>query len=257
MAPVGPPPAWTAPTTVAGPPSSAGYGGDGRPALLDAEPGPGIGEVVSAPPAGYGTRPSTPDPRPTRKPRRDDCAELRAECVRLREQADGTIAAAAQAAKDAEEAHARYVEAQKATEEATRAYEAAVAASAAAAAELQGLERVTTEDQRRLEQETTHAAFTAYRRGDISSEQLREVFRRAEGWTPQQDQLSRDALTRRAEEGEAIRGREAAIAAEHAAGEHARITAISARALDEEASAAVDEARRLCARAAECGKRRR
>jgi hypothetical protein len=255
MAPVGSPPAWTAPTSVAGPASGYGSHTDGRQAVLDAERGPGIGEVVSAP--SYGTGPGTPDSRSARKPRRDDCAELRAECVRLREQADGTIAAAAQAAKEAEEAHARYVEAQKATEEASRAYEAAVAASGVVAAELQRLERVPTDDQRRLEQETTHAAFAAYRRGDISSDQLREVFRRAEGWTPEQDQLSRDGLTRRAEEGEAMRAREAAIAAEQAAGEHARITAISARALDEEASAAVDEAKRLCARAAECGKRRR
>jgi hypothetical protein len=230
--------------------------------VLDADPGTGFAEVNSAPPAGYGPadgpdRPGGREQRQVRKPRRDDCAELRAECVRLREQADGTIAAAAQAVKEAEEAHARYVEAQKATEEATRAYEAAVAASAAVSAELQRFERAPTDDQRRLEQETTHAAFAAYRRGDISSDQLREVFRRAEGWTPEQDQLSRDVLTRRVEEGEAMRVRDGALAAEQAAGEHARIAAISARALDEEASAAIDEARRLCARAAECGKRRR
>lgn len=177
--------------------------------------------------------------------------------MRLREQADATIAAAAAATAESDEAHAKYVEAQRATEEATRAHEAALARTAALTAELNQFEREPTEAQQRLERETTHAAFAAYRRGDISSDQLREVFRRAEGWTPEKDQLSRDSLQARAEEGEALRAREAAVLTEQNAAERARIAAISARALDEEARAAVDEARSVCAAAADCGQRGR
>jgi hypothetical protein len=191
------------------------------------------------------------------KPRRDDCAELREECVRLREQADATLTAAAAANAEADEVHAAYVEAQRATEEATRAHEAAIARTATITAELNKFERDPTEAQQRLERETTHAAFAAYRRGDISSEQLREVFRRAEGWTPEQDQLSRDALQARADEGEALRLREAAVQAEQVAAERARIANVSARALDEEARTAVEDARGVCAAAADCGQRGR
>jgi len=136
-------------------------------------------------------------------------------------------------------------------------HDAATARTAAITAELNKFERDPTEAQQKLERETTHAAFAAYRRGDISSEQLREVFRRAEGWTPQQDQLSRDSLQARADEADTLRAREAAVQAEQIAAERARIAAISARALDEEARTAVEDARGVCAAAADCGQRTR
>jgi hypothetical protein len=109
----------------------------------------------------------------------------------------------------------------------------------------------------KLQAETSHAAFAAYRRGDISSEQLREVFKRAEGWTPAHDQLSRRATELRAEESDRMRLRDAAVQAEEVAAEKARITAISARALDDEARNAVQDARGRCAAADACEQRLR
>ncbi len=68
----------------------------------------------------------------------------------------------------------------------------------------------------------------------LPAEQLREVFKRAEGWTPEHDQLSRRSNELRAQETELIRIRDAAVLAEQVAGDHARAAAIAARALDEE-----------------------
>ena len=269
MAPAAPPTVYGSSSTVYGSPPAADLAGHGVSmggGLVG--PGPVVSGVPMsaapspAAPAGYtppvpAARAQLPARRSGKKPRRDDCAELRAECVRLREQADATIQAAAQASAEADEAHTRYVQAQRATEEATRGARGRGGPGATIQAQLLNLERESTGVRQRISEETTHAAFAAYRRGDLSSDQLREVFRRAEGWTPEQDQLSHDALALRTEETEAMRLREAADAAEQTAAEHARITAISARALDDEAHAAVVDARGVCAAAADCTARQR
>jgi hypothetical protein len=202
------------------------------------------------------TSPPVSAPRPSqrfgRRARRDDCASLRARCEVLSEQARIAATVAAQSAAEAAEAHVLYVAAQREADEARQGYDALAQEAADIAAQVASLERVPSEGQQRLERETTHAAFAAYRRGDISSEQLREVFRRAEGWTPEHDRLSRRSTELRTEEAEAQRVRDAAIAAEAAAAERARGTAISARALDGEARSAAEEARNACTAAADC-----
>src|SRR5690606_22738926 len=114
------------------------------------------------------------------------------------------------------------------------------------------LEQVAASTNEQLQAETTHAAFVAFRRGDITSEQLREVFSRAGGWTPEHDRLSRRSTELRAEEAEAIRARDAAVAAEQAAGERAHQAAMAARARDEEARNAALDARARCAAADAC-----
>jgi uncharacterized coiled-coil DUF342 family protein len=192
-----------------------------------------------------------------RRGRPDPCATLRAECEALREIAANAAAAAAQAATDAESAHADFVSAQRTADEARRAIEEVVREATDVSNQVAQLERAHTGGQEKLQAETSHAAFAAYRRGDISAEQLREVFKRAEGWTPEHDRLSRRSNELRAQETELIRIRDAAILAEQVAGDEARTAAITARTLDEEARTAAVDARGRCAAADACEQRGR
>ena len=189
--------------------------------------------------------------------RPDPCAALRSECEQLRELATAAAANAAQAATDAESAHADFVLAQRTADEARRAIEEVVREANDVANQVAQLDRAPTDAQEKLQAETSHAAFAAYRRGDISAEQLREVFKRAEGWTPEHDRLSRLSNEMRAQETELIRIRDAAILAEQLAGDHARTAAIAARSLDEQARTAAVDARGRCAAADACEQRSR
>jgi hypothetical protein len=208
--------------------------------------------------------PSVPAQRedPGRRGRRkDECAQLRAECEQLREFAATAQANATQAALDAETAHADFLSAQRVADEAHRAHERIAREAAEVANEIAVLDRsappVSEAAREKQQAETQHAAFAAYRRGDISSEQLREVFKRAEGWTPEHDRLSRRSTELRAEESDAARHREVAQLAAADAGERARAAAITARALDDQARTAALDARGRCAAAEACEGRRR
>jgi hypothetical protein len=195
--------------------------------------------------------------RPGRRGRPDPCAALRSACEQLRVLAAAAAAAATQAATDAESAHADFVSAQRSADEARRALEEVVREVTEVANQVADLDRAPTDGQEQLQAETSHAAFAAYRRGDISAEQLREVFKRAEGWTPEHDRLSRLSNELRARETELIRTRDAAILAEQLAGDRARTAAIAARNLDVEARTAAVDARGRCAAAEACEQRNR
>jgi hypothetical protein len=274
-------PAGYGPATYGAPPQPAptSYGtpAQGGPSYATPIPPP-ISSVpaISAASALYGTPAAIEGPRvtqdqptqrvepprgkPGKLPKRgrpDECAALRAECEQLREVAANAAVVAAQAALDAESAHSDFVTAQRAADEARRAHEAIVRESTEIAGQMASLERTTTEVPESLQAETSHAAFAAYRRGDITSEQLREVFKRAEGWTPEHDRVSRRANELRAEEADALRTRDAAIVAEQAAGDRARTAAIAARNLDEQARTAAVDARGRCAAADACEQRGR
>ncbi len=214
--------------------------------------------AAPSPELSFPTEQTSYDAKPhKRRGRADECAALREQCVQLQQIADAASVAAAQAATEAEAAHADYVAAQRNADEVRGAHDAVVREAAEIAAQIAHLERTAVESQPQLQAETTHAAFAAYRRGDITSEQLREVFRRAEGWTPEHDRLSRRSTELRAEEAEAIRARDGALLAEQGAAERAHIAAISARALDDEARTAAADARGRCAAADACEQRRR
>jgi hypothetical protein len=180
---------------------------------------------------------------------------LRAECEQLRELAAAAAAAAAQAATDAESAHADFVASQRSADEARRALEEVVREATELANQVAQLEHGPAGTDEKLQAETSHAAFAAFRRGDISAEQLREVFKRAEGWTPEHDQLSRRSNELRAQETELIRIRDSAVLAEQVSGDWARTAAITARSLDEEARTAAVDARGRCAAADACEQR--
>jgi colicin import membrane protein len=183
---------------------------------------------------------------------------LRAECEQLQERAKQAAAGATVAAQQAEAAQAEHTAAARLAEESRRAHQAMVREAAEVAAESVALEKIgTTRTDERLQQETSHAAFSAFRRGDISSEQLREVFRRAEGWTPDHDRLAKRATELRSEEADAARARVDAERAEQHAAERARLATVTARALDEAARDAATDARGRCAAAEACEQRLR
>jgi hypothetical protein len=250
-----PDPYSTPPAPHSTPPASHSAGPDPYstpPTPYKALPGYGDVPVNLAPPQADRKRPKS-----WRRSRNDECATLRAECEQLRSLAASAAAAAAQAATKAETAHAEFLAARHAADEARGACEAIAREMADVSAQIANLERVPTGDEERLQAETSHAAFAAYRRGDISSEQLREVFKRAEGWTPEHDRLSRRANELRTEEAEAQRTRDTAVQALQAAGEQARTATISAQELDRDARTAAIDARGRCAAADACEKRRR
>jgi hypothetical protein len=162
------------------------------------------------------------------------------------------------AAQEAETAQAEYAVAARQGEEARRAHDALVREAAQVATEIAALEKKgPTPGSERIQQETSHAAFSAFRRGDISSDQLREVFRRAEGWTPEHDRLSKRSTELRGEEAEAARARIDAERSEQNAAERARHASVTARALDEAARDAAADARGRCAAAEACEQRTR
>lgn len=89
----------------------------------------------------------------------------------------------------------------------------------------------------------SRAALTAFRRGDLSVEQLREVFRRFSGWDARLEQHEREVVRRRAAEREAHRRYTVAAAAERDANHEVDVATVAARAWADEAEEAVEEAR--------------
>jgi hypothetical protein len=99
------------------------------------------------------------------------------------------------------------------------------------------------DDEPVVSRDLSRAALAAYRRGDISVEQLREVFRHFSGWDGRHERHEREVLRRRAAEREAHRRYNAAAAAERIANDQADVAAAAARAWAEEAVEATEEAR--------------
>jgi chromosome segregation ATPase len=199
-------------------------------------------------------------PGPGPKAKRD-CGELRERCEQLRRQATHRGAAAARAALAVERAQEDLHRARRSREQAQDSRDAATAKASelshAVAEEAKRLAEHRVEVDPAVERMTTHAAFAAYRRGDITADQLREVFRKAEGWTPQQDQLTHTAAQTRVEETDAQRVLDAALAAELVAEEELQRAAAQAQTADEEAREAAAEARAACAAAVDCEQGRR
>lgn len=185
------------------------------------------------------------------KPTPDDCARLRIEAGELTAVARSAAAKLSGAVAAAETATTRLAEAQRAREVAGRAYDEAQRAYESAAAAPQVVPRTSDDD---LDREVSRAALAAYRRGDLSVDQLREVFRRTGGWDAAQEQRDREVATLRAEAYRAHRAYDAAGNAERLAVKAATIAQVAAEALAEEAAIAADEARGAQAFAEECSR---
>lgn len=137
-----------------------------------------------------------------------------------------------------------------ASDEAQRAYHEAL--TAWRAHEAQRAARVRTPEDDELERTVSRAALGAFRRGDVSVEQLREVFRRTGGWDPVQEQLEYEVGRLRAEALHQHRAYEAAVVAERSADQTVSVTEVAARALVEEAAEAAEDARVAATAAQEC-----
>ncbi len=195
----------------------------------------------------------------------DPCAALWAECDELVEIANTAAAAAASAATAAEARHAEHAAAQRDADEARRAHQRVSHEVGEIAARLADLDREPSTGATSGSgpgsgpglEETTHAAFAAYRRGDLTSDELREVFRRAEGWTPDHDRFSRRVTELRAEETDLARTRDSAVLREEVSSERARDAALAAHTLQERAHAAAGKAQAARAAAQACTERSR
>jgi hypothetical protein len=91
--------------------------------------------------------------------------------------------------------------------------------------------------------EVQRAALAAYRRGDLTTEQLRAVYARFSGSDSGRERHEREVQRRRATEQAAHRAYLSAAAAERAAYQEADVAVVAAQALAEEAAESAEEAR--------------
>jgi hypothetical protein len=194
--------------------------------------------------------------RPRRQPRPDP-VKLRDAARALAEYAGETHAIAGRAAAAVIEARERLAEAEAAREEAWRAQEAAGAAYQGAWQEAQygrpahdpatvDLELVAAGDVEGTDgdrqREVSRAALSAYRRGELSVDELREVFHRSGDWDPEHEELDRRTSHLRAEELAARRAYERAAQVARRAYEALRAAETQSREMSGEAMAAAVEA---------------
>lgn len=92
------------------------------------------------------------------------------------------------------------------------------------------------------QQEVTQAAFAAYRRGDLSQEQLWRVWSWGSGWGPELAERERELLALRAALREARVRYRAAAGRERTAAAEVEVADVEARALAEEVATATEEA---------------
>jgi hypothetical protein len=90
--------------------------------------------------------------------------------------------------------------------------------------------------------EVARAALAAFKRGDLTVDELGAVFRQASGWDPMQELQAREVELRRTAETRARRLYQAAAAAERAAMRAADVATVAAHALAEEAIEMAEEA---------------
>jgi hypothetical protein len=199
-----------------------------------------------------------PPPQPPPPSRSPECLALWAEAEQLADRATQAHETAATASRAALAAEADYATAVLMAQRSRAAHEAVVRETAEVAAELSRLEKLGPQlVDERTQQETSHAAFVAFRRGDISAEQLREVFKRAEGWTPEHDRLTRRSTELRTEEANAARARIEAERAEPGAAQRARAAHAAAATLEAAARDADNVARLRRTAAEQCEARAR
>jgi hypothetical protein len=184
-------------------------------------------------------RPRTPRPDPARLRAEADelaahAAQAQIEAIRA---AEGAVLARAEVAA-AEQARDAAWTAQEVIEQAyDLAWQAALAGRQAA--------QVTDDaaaDGATRERAVSRAALSAYRRGDISVQELREVWRRAGDWDPAQEERERTAERCRIEQTAARRAYDRAAAEGRRAEQAARVAEVAAEALVDEAAESAAEA---------------
>jgi hypothetical protein len=183
-----------------------------------------------------------------------DCARLVAEAIALDEAAAVALESAQRAATTHEQIIMDLAACEADMEAAWLAHSRAEAAYAAAAAH-QGhipLEQAVTDETQR---EISMAARAAYKRGDISAEELRAVWQTVEGWNQDREEREQELLQLRAEEKEAWRRYHVAAHAERSARRAVELAEVAARALIEDATDAARRAEYARIMAADCSGR--
>jgi hypothetical protein len=175
--------------------------------------------------------------RPGRRERAAARAEWTAHAAAVAERSEQAVARATAARSRAEGAEQAVTGAWQELERAQQEHDAAERAYQEAAAR-RGPAAPADPDGARA---VTNAALAAYRRGDLSQDDLLKVWRWGSGWDPERERLERVLLQARAARREAhLRYRAVASAARAATGE-AEVAEAEARALAEEAEVVAEE----------------
>ena len=187
-----------------------------------------------------------------------DRAVIEAQAAEFGAHAELSAVRAERAAAAAGEARRQYAEAEKHRAAVEAEYDAAQARYAAALRAVQaGRTGPPTAEEQRRTHEVSSAALAAFRRGELSADQLRAVFARAGDWDPEQEAREREAERLAAEEGTVRRTYDAALAAVRVAAERLHIAEVAAAATTQEAIDAAVEAQLAADEAGRYQRRRR
>lgn len=175
--------------------------------------------------------------RPGRREREVARAEWTAHAAAVARRSEQAVARAATARSRAAESDRALSEAWQELERAQRAYDEAERAYSAATART-GASALANPD---AAKEVANAALAAYRRGDLSQDDLLRVWRWGSGWDPELEQRERVLLQARAGRREAHLRYRVASSTARAAAERAEVAEAEARALAEEAEVVAGE----------------
>ena len=173
-----------------------------------------------------------------------DDEDARAEAIVLAAHARRVYALAEQAALEADQARAHRDTLDQEARTAWIAYDAVSQrheqARARGTAQRQQPEMTIPDDEAR--QAVSHAAFTAYQRGDLSTAEFQSIWQKVGGHDPVQDQTDREIETLAAETRRAHHTYKRVAVALHTATEQVRVAEVAERARLDEATQAAREA---------------
>ncbi|GIH16515.1 hypothetical protein [Rugosimonospora africana] len=170
-------------------------------------------------------------------------ADLRGQAEELAAHATAAAGRAERAMADVDTARAEYDAAEAHRDTVEAEYDAARLAYAEALRAVRaGQPEPPTPEQRERRHEVESAALAAYRRGELSIDELRAVFARAGDRDPDREALAQEAERLAARESEVRRGYDIAVAAARVAGERLHVAEVAATACTQEAVDAAIEA---------------
>jgi hypothetical protein len=183
---------------------------------------------------------------------------VEAEAAELGAHAEVAAARAERATAAVGAARLRYGEAEEHRAALEAEYDAAQARYTAALRAVQaGRSGPPTPEEQHRAHEVSSAALAAFRRGELSADQLRAVFARAGDWDPEQEAREREAERLAGEEGRVRRAYDAALAAVRVASERLHVAEVAAAATTQEAIDAAVEAQVAADEAGRYQRRRR
>jgi hypothetical protein len=169
--------------------------------------------------------------------------DARAEAGELARYATDAAARAERATIEAEAARERYAAAEAERARIEAEYDAARDAYAQALRAVQaGRAGAPTPDEEQRDRQVTKAALAAYRRKELSVDQLRSVFSRSGQWDPAQLDREREAERRSVEESRVRRAYDRAVAGVIRASDGLHVAEVAATAYTQEAVDAAVEA---------------